>query len=402
MAHKHHGHHTHRISHSGLNLPIEQAEEHPSGFKHETIIIPSTSQVNSFNGSMIVFDLREKNLIIDDISLQFNVNAITGWTDNNNSFPYFCNCWEWFSRIEFVINNTVIDTMYSTESFIKQQLFNEERERQIDNYIGSPYRAGDDQVIAKAKASTTSDYIIKLKSFYKQIKLSVLTENHTSQLRVYLRSTNDVVIRTSGTGTPSVSINYANLIVKAIKLPAHIIQKHHQEMMKKPFHTLFFDTRYQTNQLSSGITNATIVLSSITGRCPYLFFVVRNAGFNATYDNYQNFIQIKNFQLLDAGGSSLCGGQLISDAINTMNSSHLSLSQYQLEDGAKVYVWSFSSDLIRAFHTAAPLSSHEMKGAEQLQIQFNSATENSVQVDVWAATECLLEVKHNSVRKLIL
>ena len=85
-----------------------------------------------------------------------------------------------------------------------------------------------------------------------------------------------------------------------------------------------------------------------------------------------------------------------------MHSSHLSLSQYQLDDNAKVYVWSFSSDLIRAFHTAAPLSSHEMKGAEQLQIQFNSATEDPVQVDIWASIECLLEQKHNGVRKLIL
>ena len=137
-GHKNHGHHTHRKTHSGLHLPIEQAEEHPSGFKHETLIIPSTSQVNSFNGSMIVFDIREKNLIIDDISLQFNVNAITGWSDAaTQSYPYFCNSFEWITRIEWVVNNTVIDTQYPTELFIKQQLFTEERERLIDNYTVS-------------------------------------------------------------------------------------------------------------------------------------------------------------------------------------------------------------------------------------------------------------------------
>ena len=397
-GHKHNGHHTNRVNHSGLNLPIEQAKEHPSGFKHETLIIPSTSQVNSFNGSMIVFDIREKNLIIDDISLQFNVNAISGWTDANNAYPYFCNSWEWITRIEWVVNNTVIDTQYPTELFIKQQLFTEERERQIDNYIGSPYN---NTGMARSKASETSDYIIKLKSFYKVVKLPVLTENHLTQMRVYLKQTNDVVVTSgSGTGTPSASINFANVIVKAIKLPAHIIQKQHNELMKKSFHTLFWDTRYQTNQLSSGITNASIVLSSITGRCPYLFFVVRYSGFGASTVN--NFLPIKNFAILDAGGASLVGGQLISDTVNTENSTTWSLSQFQLEQDKYVYTWAFSSDVIRAFHSGCALSSHEFKGAEQLQIQFNQATGDPIQVDIFASIECLLEQKHNTIRKLIL
>ena len=396
-GHKNHGHHSHRVNHSGLHLPIEQAEEHPSGFKHETLIIPSTSQVNSFNGSMIVFDIREKNLIIDDISLQFNVNAITGWTDNNNAYPYFCNSFEWITRIEWVVNNTVIDTQYPTELFIKQQLFTEERERLIDNYIGSPYNNPGQ---AKAKASETSDYIIKLKSFYKVVKLPVLTENHLTQMRVYMKQANDVIVKTTGTGTATASINFANVIVKAIKLPAHHIQKQHQEMMKKSFHTLFWDCRYQSNQLSSGITNATIILSSITGRCPYLFFVVRNSGFGANGVN--TFLPIKNFQILDAGGTSLVGGVAVSDVVNTENSTRWSLSQYQLENNAYVYTWSFSSDVIRAFHSGCALSSHEMKGSEQLQITFNQATEDPVQVDIFASTECLLEQKHNTIRKLIL
>jgi hypothetical protein len=87
-GHKHHSNHNHhRRSENGLNLPIEQAEAHEAGLRHETLIIPSTSQVSGFNGSMVVFDLKEKNVIIKEIALQFNINPITGWTDNTSNYP---------------------------------------------------------------------------------------------------------------------------------------------------------------------------------------------------------------------------------------------------------------------------------------------------------------------------
>lgn len=394
---KHSNHNHHRRSENGLNLPIEQAEPHESGLKHETLIIPSTSQVNGFNGSMVVFDLKEKNVIIKEIALQFNINPITGWTDNTANYPRFCNQWEFITRIEYVINNVVIDTQYPTELFIKSQLFTEERERQIDNYIGSPYN---NESYAATKATAINDYIIKLKSFYNVVKPMILNDAHTTQLRIYLKNMNDVIVKTTGTGTATTSINFSNLIVKAIKLPAHIIQKNHQDLMKKPFHTLFHDVRYQTNVLSSGISNATIVLSSITGRCPYLFFVVRNSGFDSNGVN--TFLKLKNFAILSASGENIVGGQPISDTVNLEHSTQWSLSQYQLEANSYVYTWSFSSDCVEAFHTGKALSSHSFVGAEQLQIQFDSATSNAVQVDLWAQTECLLEMKHNTVRKLTL
>jgi hypothetical protein len=228
----------------------------------------------------------------------------------------------------------------------------------------------------------------------------ILNDSHTTQLRVYLKQMSDVIIIGSGTGTATTSINFSNLIVKAIKLPAHIIHKQHQDLMKKPFHTLFHDVRYQTNVLSSGISNATIVLSSITGRIPYLFFVVRNSGFGSNGVN--TFLKLKNFAILSASGENIVGGQPISDTVNLEHSTQWSLSQYQLEANSYVYVWSFSSDVIKAFHTGCALSSHEFKGAEQLQIQFNQPTGDPVQVDIFASTECLLEQKHNTIRKLIL
>lgn len=402
MSHKNRENNLEREVFAGLNLPHSQIQPHHGGLKHETLIIPSTSQVNSFNGSMIVFDIKEKSLVIDDISLQFNINPIGGLSNQGTNYPRFVNQWEFFTRIEYVVNNVVLDTQYSTELFLLNQLFNDEPNRIMENALGSNYS---DDLRNAQKAAGTNDYIIKLKSFFRQAKWLCLNENHTIQLRVYLKTSSDVVIvdpSALNTGTPSTSINYSNVVIKAIKLPSNLIQTKYMELSKRNFHYLFWDTRYQTNTLASGIQQASIVLSSITGRCPYLFFVVRNTGQGNSNATINQFLQLKNFTILDAGGASLVGGQLISDTLNLEHAVNWSLSQYQLEDYAYVYVWSFSKHPSDAHHTGKALGHHEFKGSEQLQIQFNSPTQNSVVVDIYAATECVVEQSHHTVRKLIL
>ena len=92
------------ITSEGLNLPTHQVTSFGSDeIRHETIIIPSTSQV-AF-GSYYVFDFKEKGLLLHDVALNFNVSAISGLTGSVANYPNFVPSFFWFTRIEIVINN---------------------------------------------------------------------------------------------------------------------------------------------------------------------------------------------------------------------------------------------------------------------------------------------------------
>ena len=71
--------HGHNVAHSQhINLPH---------MKHESIIIPSTSAPTW--GGYFVIDFREKNCILHDLTLQFNISALTGYTGSNATSPRY-------------------------------------------------------------------------------------------------------------------------------------------------------------------------------------------------------------------------------------------------------------------------------------------------------------------------
>jgi hypothetical protein len=56
----------------GLNLNADQSSiAAPSNLKSEIVILPSTSQPNW--GSYFIIDVKERNCIISDIIIQFNI-----------------------------------------------------------------------------------------------------------------------------------------------------------------------------------------------------------------------------------------------------------------------------------------------------------------------------------------
>jgi hypothetical protein len=330
--------------------------------------------------------------------LNFNISAITGRTGDSASYPRFVPSQFLIQRIEYVVNNVVINTDYDTNLFLFQNLFTEEFERQKSSAIGSYYT---NPTKAAAKATATNDYIIKLKSFISVVKPLILNENQVFQLRVYMKNIQDVIqISSAGSGTATCNINSAQVIVKSVKLPAHVVHNEIAKLTKRPFDTLFHDVRYQSSIIQSGVTQASIILSSITGRVPYLAFTVRNS--SVTANTVNTFLPIASFNILSSGGESIVGGQPISANLNLQHSQDWSLSAYQLEDNANVYVWCFSSNIIEAIHTARALSAKHFTGAETLQIFFNSSTSSSLQIDIFTLTECLYIQKMGGVHKQIL
>ena len=67
-----------RVNVGGLHLPAAQSVHLPSDQKHETLIIPSSS-TPAWN-SFYTVDIRGKNVLIHNITLQLNYAAVVGTT----------------------------------------------------------------------------------------------------------------------------------------------------------------------------------------------------------------------------------------------------------------------------------------------------------------------------------
>ena len=105
----------------GLNLSAKQAVTVPSNLKAECVIIPPTSQPQF--GSYFIFDIKETNTIISDFIINFNLSASTGVYGAPANYPHFSPATFWLFKVELVVNNVTIVTLYPVVNFIAQQFF---------------------------------------------------------------------------------------------------------------------------------------------------------------------------------------------------------------------------------------------------------------------------------------
>ena len=184
------------VNHQGLNIPASQHTVIPSGLKHETVIIPSTSQPSW--GGYFVFDFKEKALSLHNIAIQFNVSALTGMT--GGTALRYTSAYSWFNRIEIVINNQVIDTIYPHQQFLLNNLFNFDEQRALINKASGDYKT---ITTRQTLASTTSDYFVNLWTLFNQTHLSLLYPKDDVQLRVYMDTlANNAVCTGTATSDP--------------------------------------------------------------------------------------------------------------------------------------------------------------------------------------------------------
>ena len=156
--------HGHNVSHSQhSNLPH---------MKHESIIVPSTSAPSW--GGYFVIDFRERNVVLHDIVLQFNVSTLTGYTGTNTTSPRYTPAYFWFTRIELVQNNNVIDTIYSNQQFIANQLFNFDEQRALINLGCGAYNNTTQRATLAAAQST---YYVDLWNYFQQGHLPILNSS---------------------------------------------------------------------------------------------------------------------------------------------------------------------------------------------------------------------------------
>lgn len=388
-----------RVKAGGLNLPVGQAISIPVGVKHETLIIPSSS-TPSFSGFFTI-DIRQKNILLNNITLQFNVSPISG----TNVTGYFNPAHYFFQRIEVIQNSNVIDTIYGNQQFLLDQLLYFDEQRLSLNQASGLYSSPAQRTLLSSTTTTNTLYV-NLRTYFDQTKVALLTDQHQVQLRVYMDSFANVFTLTGGSN-PSATINSCNAILKVTTLDQETAGRRLQDMTVSPHHHIFHDVHYGTFSIPQGNLSSTIVLAPITGNVATLMFVVRSSTIGAQAWIYS---QLASFALLSSSSENIVGGQVLPASLcaNVLNTDWCK-STYNTEtafgvnnQGANVYIWSFSADPISALSYGQALTSRKMTGQEQLVLNFTAPLAAQVQVDVYAYVESILEVSPSSVKKISL
>ena len=381
------------VTRNGFNLPQHQGDEFVQR-KVETVIIPSSS-APSF-GSYFVIDYREQNTSLVGVTLQFNMSALTGTTVTRFVPAYF-----FYTRIEIVQNNNVIDTLYPNDQFLRNQIYCYDEDRIYKNIGAGLYNSTAQRI---AMVGSANSYYLPLECYFKQGNaIPILDNAHNVQFRIY---TDTLANITAPAGSPIATLNSVNLLAKVIRMGAEEAMAKRQALMKRPQHFRFSELRYMPVTVQSGVSSASIVLTGISGRISHLMFTVRPSA-SLGNDNAFAYTAISGFSILDATSTNVTGGITIShsQAVTLLNR-EWSQSSYTSEvalsgtnNNANVYLYSFCSDPVELMHSGQASGYMQFLGSEQLQITFASTLGANVQVDIYAYNEAVVEVSHNSVKK---
>ena len=380
-----------------LLLPSKQTVSLNSELTHGLTIFPSSG--TPAWGSYFTIDIKTTNILIHNITLQFNLGAVTG----SSPVGYFNPAWFFFSRIEIVQGGNVIKTISGNQQFLKNQLFEWEEDRQCINNSAGNY-SSTTQRLTLSSTSTTNTLYANLRTYFDEIGgVPLLNDAGSIQLRVYMDTLTDVYKLSSGTLT-SVAINSVNAICKTTKLDPVTARTQLSLMSQYPFHNIFHDNVYFSYSVPSGIATSTTILAGITGKVAALYFTVRA---NSVTDQAWVYGQLASFALQDNTGTNIVGGQVVpaSFAANLLNkecckSSYHSETSFATDNKANFYCWSFSADIVDSVSNGKCLSSRFFTGQEALVLNWASALGATVQVDCYALTESVLEMTSSSVRKV--
>lgn len=379
---------------SDVSLPASQVSNIPEGVENVVSFYPSNT-TPAWGGSFII-DIKDTNMLIHNLALMFNVSSITGTTGATNL--RFNPAYFWINHIDLKLSGKVVDTYYPGEQFIAQQLLYDDEDRIYANNSAGHYASVAQRA---AMAATTSNYIVKLFSIFDQCNLSIVNQNQTIQLVVYMEPLANCVVN-NGTGTPAATINSCQALLKITKLPT-VVSNQISSSLKLGSKTIFHKLLYMAYTANSGVSSFNCILNTFVGKITCLFFTVRPVA-SLTGDNAFAFSTINQFNILDSTNNSLVGGTPISSAVALQ---YLNLyyfnSSYTIETAtgsidnvgtvvdnkANIYCWSFSNNTIDALLNGQLNSSKRFTGTEQLQITFNSALASTHQIDCYAFTESI-------------
>ena len=387
----------HRVKVHGLNLPAHSAVSLPSNMKQEILIIPSSS-TPAF-GSFFTIDINAKNIIVNNMYLQFNYGIVVG----SSLVGYFNPSWFHMLRAELIMNGSTVDTIYGNQQFLMhQKLFYNEDVLALNQSAGQ-YNSTAQRTLLSSQ-SVANTFYVPIRCFLNESKLALLNNTDNVQLRIYMDTLANIFYVSSGTLT-SCTFNSANLVMDITRVDQDEANRRIVDMHSFNHHYIFHTTSYFPATIPSGVSSATLILASIVGNVSHLLFTLRasTVGLGAW-----NYTQLASFAILDNASSNIVGGQALPASLcaNLLNAQWC-LSSYNTEtsfgavnNNANFYVYSFSSDPVDALLHGRSLGSRRFYGQEQLQLTFTGALGANLSLDCYAFIENVLEQGTFSVKKI--
>ena len=313
-----------RIVSENLNLVESQVSQVYDEITHQLVSFQSVAP--ALFGSPVSYKISDKNIALNDVSVQILLSPVTGITGGTG--VRLTSGHGLYSRIEYKINGVIRDTAYGVSNHVLTQIMNDNADRVIMNNACGNYAS---TLQRTSMATTTSPYIIPLSSLFNTANYPIITASHEIEIVVYLNSLADCVILNGGTGTPVCSIISSNLLCRTTRMPQWLAESRLTNMTAMPEDTIFHSVRTTQFTAQTGSTNAIINLNVLSAASiAFIFFVVRDSN-RQTGDGVTTYNKITSFSLRDATNVSISGSQDITDAMAQNLSLFWSESSYQAE-----------------------------------------------------------------------
>ena len=347
-------------------------------------------------------DFNTAGYCIHDVTLQFNLSAITGITASSALMqPSLCSAFKFFTNVTVTNNNNVIDSIDSQANYLLSQMYTSYEDVQFLNVAsGSPMS----QLSRFNMGQTNTTYQVNLKSLFPQVKIECLNGNSFIRIAILLDALTNLVSQSSLTGTPLVTINSVSALFKVTKYSNELVQQKLFQLSKNPLMKTFNSVSYQPFVIQANSSTVTIALSNFVGlNVQYLFFVVRPST-AITKNDGLIFSPIASYNVLSATGESVCGGLITSAQALYIYGKSMTLGNIMTDP---IY-----GNIYSVFHTSDPIStmvnmgsvygSRLYLGSEALQINLITTTAVALNVDVYASCTSVYKQNQNaSIIKLI-
>lgn len=385
-----------------LNLPANQAAGVSKELKHETVRVPSSS--TPVWGSFFNVLLRQKNFELHNTTLELSLNALSGVTDSSGASCGISPTWFWFTRIDVLINGVTLQSLYPLSQFLRTQYFSTCDEKRTL----ACYQSGCDANISTSslisKSSTASVWYLPMRTLFDNCSLPLLFQSQDVELRFYMDTLSNQIVTTNNrtfTGTPSATINSAQLLLNVTQLPPSRVQDITTTLTRAPLSYAFNEERVMTVALQSGSTGYSIPLTGFVGTVSILLFTIRTTSPTGAYQwNYNT--NLYSFEVLNGNSISIVGGQPYLDLqARYQAASRWINTTYPIVSGAGAYFYSWSTSPEDSENDSSHFGSYMFTANETLNLKFNVAPTSNIQVDLFALTHSAVQVgSGGSVKKL--
>ena len=349
--------------------------------------------------SNILFDIKD-NFLIHEIIINYNLGPISGYTGVATNAPRLVPSFLFSTKSEILCNGVNIDTFFSTQNFVNNQIFYDDQDRAFINLAAGSYS---NTLSRYTLGQTTSNYYAPLYCFVNQIGYMGLNSAHGLQIKLTLDSLTNLIEKSTLTAVlPAVTINSVSLLLRVSKITPSFVAQRLEKLRIQPLMATFNSTVSQTNAIASGVLQSTILLSSFSNsNIQHFYFVFRPISTALTGDALFQFSNIvNNFYIIDCAGANIINTPIPGSMDLLLINRASTLGTFTTETKGSMYAWYFTLDAVKTAESGQVNGSRFFNGNEALVINYTVSTLFNYQIDIYGSATAILNMNVNECKKL--